>query len=42
MLTLHTHGSIEGIAANDWDALVADSNPFVSHAFLSGLERTGS
>lgn len=41
MLTLHTHGSIDAIPAHDWDALVADSNPFVSHAFLSGLERTG-
>jgi predicted N-acyltransferase len=41
MLTLHTHASIDGIPAGDWDALVADSNPFVSHAFLAGLERTG-
>jgi predicted N-acyltransferase len=41
MLTLHTHASIDAIAAGDWDALVADSNPFVSHAFLSGLEGTG-
>lgn len=41
MLTLQTHASIDGIPACDWDALVADSNPFVSHAFLAGLERTG-
>ncbi|HET7610148.1 MAG TPA: GNAT family N-acetyltransferase [Rhodanobacteraceae bacterium] len=41
MLTLHSHGSIDAIAASDWDALAADSNPFVSHAFLSGLESTG-
>lgn len=41
MLTLHTHESIDSVPAGDWDALVADSNPFVSHAFLAGLERTG-
>jgi predicted N-acyltransferase len=41
MLTLHTHESIDDITATDWDTLVADDNPFVSHAFLSGLERTG-
>ncbi|MGH8192587.1 MAG: GNAT family N-acetyltransferase [Rhodanobacteraceae bacterium] len=41
MLTMHTHESINEIAAADWDALVADSNPFVRHAFLAGLERTG-
>ena len=38
---LHTHESIGSIAAADWNELVADSNPFVSHAFLAGLERTG-
>jgi predicted N-acyltransferase len=41
MLTLQTHASIDSIPARDWDALAADSNPFVSHAFLAGLERTG-
>ncbi len=41
MLTLKTHASIDGIPARGWDALAADSNPFVSHAFLAGLERTG-
>lgn len=30
-----------GIASADWDALVPDGNPFVSHAFLSGLESRG-
>ena len=40
MLTLRTHESIEEIGAEVWDALVADDNPFVSHAFLAGLERT--
>ncbi|HET7562211.1 MAG TPA: GNAT family N-acetyltransferase [Rhodanobacteraceae bacterium] len=41
MLTLHTHASIDEIAAADWDALVPDDNPFVSHAFLAGLEHSG-
>ncbi|HJU26495.1 MAG TPA: peptidogalycan biosysnthesis protein [Rhodanobacteraceae bacterium] len=41
MLTLRTHASLDDIPARDWDAMVADSNPFVSHAFLVGLERTG-
>jgi predicted N-acyltransferase len=30
-----------GILAADWDALVPDGNPFVSHAFLSGMEAKG-
>ena len=29
------------IAPSGWDALVPDGNPFVSHAFLAGLETTG-
>ncbi|HEY9112663.1 MAG TPA: GNAT family N-acetyltransferase [Rhodanobacteraceae bacterium] len=41
MLTLRTHESIDDIDATTWDALAADGNPFVSHAFLAGLERTG-
>lgn len=41
MLTLRTHDSLDAIDATQWDALVADDNPFVSHAFLSGLERHG-
>lgn len=40
MLTLRTHESIDAIDAAAWNALVADGNPFVSHAFLAGLERT--
>jgi uncharacterized protein len=35
------HDSIDDIASADWDALRPDDNPFVSHAFLAGLERTG-
>ncbi|NII53763.1 GNAT family N-acetyltransferase [Luteibacter sp. SG786] len=30
-----------GIPAADWDALVPDGNPFVSHAFLHGMEAKG-
>lgn len=41
MLSLRTHASLDEIDPADWDALVGDGNPFVSHAFLSGLERTG-
>ena len=41
MLTLRTYESIDDIDAGAWDALAADDNPFVSHAFLAGLERTG-
>jgi predicted N-acyltransferase len=41
MLALCTHESISGIAATEWDRLAASGNPFVSHAFLAGLERTG-
>lgn len=40
MLTLRTHESIDDIDATAWNALAADDNPFVSHAFLAGLERT--
>jgi predicted N-acyltransferase len=35
------HDSIERIPASAWDALRPDDNPFVSHAFLALLERTG-
>jgi predicted N-acyltransferase len=41
MLTLRTHETIEDIDASAWDALVAEDNPFVTHAFLAGLERHG-
>src|SRR6185437_8401748 len=41
MLALRTHESIGEIDASDWDRLAASANPFVSHAFLEGLERTG-
>jgi uncharacterized protein len=35
------HDSIDDIPRAEWDALCPDDNPFVSHAFLAGLERTG-
>lgn len=35
------HHSIDEIASSAWDALRPDDNPFLSHAFLAGLERTG-
>ncbi len=39
-LTLHPH--IAEIPATDWDACAGGTNPFVSHAFLSALEDSGS
>lgn len=41
MLALRTHESIDDIDADAWNALAADGDPFLSHAFLAGLERTG-
>ncbi len=39
-LTLHPH--IAQIPAEEWDACAGGGNPFVSHAFLSALEDSGS
>ncbi len=33
--------SISAVGAKDWDALTDHHNPFLTHAFLYGLERTG-
>ncbi len=33
--------SLAGIDAAQWDALIDDGNPFVSHAFLRGMEEHG-
>ena len=33
--------SLADIDAAQWDALIDDGNPFVSHAFLSGMEEHG-
>jgi predicted N-acyltransferase len=41
-LTAHLHSSVGGIPAAQWDALAGPDNPFVSHAFLSALEDSGS
>jgi predicted N-acyltransferase len=41
-LTLTLHRSIAEIPADDWDACATDNNPFVSHAFLSVVEDSGS
>ena len=35
------HARLDEIDAAAWDALRPDDNPFVSHAFLSGLEQHG-
>jgi predicted N-acyltransferase len=41
-LTLTLHQAIKDVPAADWDACAGDGNPFVSHAFLSALEDSGS
>ncbi len=41
MLEARIHGALSEIPAAEWDALHDGRNPFVAHAFLSGLESTG-
>jgi predicted N-acyltransferase len=41
-LTLSLLPSIAEIGAEDWDLCAGDDNPFVSHAFLSAIEDSGS
>ena len=41
-LSLTLHSRIAEIPVSDWDACAGTSNPFVSHAFLSALEDSGS
>ena len=41
MIEARFHDSMDDIPASAWDALRPDDNPFLSHAFLAGLERTG-
>jgi predicted N-acyltransferase len=36
------HTGVSAIAAQDWDRMAGTDNPFVSHAFLSALEQSGS
>jgi uncharacterized protein len=40
--TIRTAGSVGELPATQWDALTDGANPFVSHAFLSLLEESGS
>ncbi len=41
-LTFGLHARIADIPAAEWDACAGTDNPFVSHAFLSALEDSGS
>ncbi|MGH7211964.1 MAG: peptidogalycan biosysnthesis protein, partial [Acetobacteraceae bacterium] len=41
-LSLSLHPAIAEIDAIEWDACAGTANPFVSHAFLSALEDSGS
>jgi len=41
-LSLTLHPRIAEIPAAEWDGCAGDGNPFVSHAFLSALEDSGS
>jgi predicted N-acyltransferase len=41
-LTMSLHPAIKDIDRADWDACAGDNNPFVSHAFLSVVEDSGS
>ena len=40
--TAHVQPGVSGLSAAEWDALTDGGNPFVSHAFLSTLEDSGS
>jgi predicted N-acyltransferase len=39
VISARFHDSLDAVDAAAWNALAADDNPFVSHAFLAGLER---
>jgi predicted N-acyltransferase len=41
-LTLTLHAKIAEVEATEWDACAGSDNPFVSHAFLSAVEDSGS
>ena len=41
-LSLSLHQRIAEISAADWDGCAGSNNPFVSHAFLSAMEDSGS
>jgi len=40
-LTARFHSRLDEIDAAAWNALLPDDNPFLSHAFISGLEQHG-
>jgi predicted N-acyltransferase len=41
-VTAELLSKVSEISADQWDALNPRGNPFVSHAFLSALEHSGS
>ncbi len=41
-LSLTVHSGVSDLAPADWDALVDGDDPFLEHAFLAALERSGS
>ena len=41
-VTANLLAAIDDVSAQAWDACAGPGNPFVSHAFLSALERSGS
>ena len=41
-MPLHRLDSLSAISAQEWDALVPASQPFLRHAFLSALEDSAS
>lgn len=41
-LTIQIQSDLAKVSAADWDACAGESNPFVSHGFLSALEESGS
>ncbi len=41
-LTVRRIARIAEVPAAEWDSLVGEDDPFVEHAFLDGLERSGS
>lgn len=41
-LIARVHGTVGELPAGEWDALTDGGNPFISHAFLAAMERSGS
>ena len=40
--TIRSADAVAALPADQWDALTGGANPFMSHAFLSLLEESGS